>query len=109
MTLEQQTGLTAKDFELIRQAARRQQTIETLVLFGSRAKGTFRRGSDVDLAVQGANLDNETLHQFADQLNQELPLPYFFDVLNYNDVTDPSLKEHLHRVGLVIYQQDATH
>jgi hypothetical protein len=42
MSLEQQTGLTARDFEMITQAAARQPEIERLILFGSRAKGNYR-------------------------------------------------------------------
>ncbi|MBE0507206.1 MAG: nucleotidyltransferase domain-containing protein [Marinospirillum sp.] len=102
--LEYQTGLSSKDLALIRQAAEACPEIEQLVLFGSRAKGNYRKGSDVDLAVMGSKVTYETITQLADQLNEELPLPWFFDVLDYNTLTEPALKEHIDRVGLVVFQ-----
>ena len=95
MTLDQQSGLTTQDLALIQQAASRQQEITKLVLFGSRAKGCYRKGSDVDLAVQGSQVDDQSLSLLADQLNEALPLPYFFDVLHYDTLTDPALKAHI--------------
>lgn len=102
--LEYQTGLSSKDLTLIRQAAEAYPEIEQLVLFGSRAKGNYRKGSDVDLAVMGSKVTYETITQLADRLNEELPLPWFFDVLDYHTLTEPALKEHIDRVGLVLFQ-----
>lgn len=103
MNLEQQTGLRASDLELIAQAANRQPEIEQLILFGSRAKGNYRKGSDVDLAVQGEGVTYESVTKLAVQLNEILPLPYMFDVLDYNTLAEPALKEHIDRVGIEIY------
>jgi predicted nucleotidyltransferase len=103
MSLEQRTGLTPGDIRLIIQAAEQNPRIERLILFGSRAKGTYRKGSDVDLAVQGKDVTYDSVIQLADQLNEALPLPYFFDVLDYNTLAEPALKEHIDRVGLTIY------
>lgn len=98
-----QTGLTDNDLKLIQEAAAQYPDIEALILFGSRAKGTYRKGSDVDIAVQGTAVDDATISGLTDQLNEVLPVPYFFDVLNYNTLAEPALKAHIDRVGLVIY------
>jgi predicted nucleotidyltransferase len=105
MSLEQQTGLTARDFEMIIQAAARQPEIEHLILFGSRAKSNYRKGSDVDLAVQGADVTYDSITTLAEQLNEVLPLPYMFDVLDYNTLAEPALKAHIDRVGLEVYSK----
>lgn len=103
MNFEAHTGLSVLDIQLIQQAAQKQAEITRVILFGSRAKSTHRPGSDVDLAVQGDEVTYETVIQLAIELNEELPLPYMFDVLNYNSLAEPALKEHIDRVGLQIY------
>lgn len=105
MNLERRTGLSRRDLELIRSAAESQPAIERLVLFGSRAKGTHRQGSDVDLVLQGNAVTEATVSAVADRLNEELPLPYFFDVLNDNTLSDDALREHIDRVGITIYEK----
>lgn len=105
MNLEARTGLAQKDLSMIREAAAALPAIETLVLFGSRAKGNYRKGSDVDLAVKGDTVDDRTIAQLNDQLNEVLPLPYFFDVLNFHTIAEPELKSHIDRVGLVIFNK----
>ena len=106
MISDQQTGLTRSDLKLIHQAAKQQPEIEQLILFGSRAKGNYRNGSDVDLAVQGQDVTYESVIKLADELNENLPLPYMFDVLNYDTLAEATLKEHIDRVGIVLYQRE---
>ncbi|RAU16650.1 nucleotidyltransferase domain-containing protein [Nitrincola tibetensis] len=103
MNLVLRTGLSDSDYALIAEAAKQQSEIESLVLFGSRAKGNFRKGSDVDIAVKGLSVTYDSVIRLSDQLNEVLPLPYFFDVLNYNTLSDPELKAHIDRVGMEIY------
>lgn len=81
--------------------------ITELVLFGSRAKGNFKAGSDVDLAIKGAAVSYDTAVRLADVLNEEKPLPYFFDVVHYEAIAEPRLVEHIDRVGVVIYSKKA--
>lgn len=101
----QQTGLTTRDLELICMAAEQQPEIETLILFGSRAKGNYRKGSDVDLAIKGAGVTYDSVTSLAVLLNESLPLPYMFDLLNYSTLAEPALKEHIDRVGIEIYSR----
>ena len=53
-----------------------------MVLFGSRAKGTALRGSDVDLALKGKLVTDRTVRRLANAL-EESALPYFFDIAIY--------------------------
>jgi len=50
-------GLTREDLETITAVLRRYPAVETALIFGSRAKGNFRRGSDVDMTLKGSTLD----------------------------------------------------
>lgn len=71
-------------------------------IYGSRAMGTYWRGSDIDIAIYGNC--NTILGQLITQID-ELPLPYKFDITDYNSINNLGLKEHIDRVGVVIYVQ----
>jgi uncharacterized protein len=94
--------LTNHELALIRGVFRRHPGLSAVILFGSRAKGTHRPQSDVDLAVTGdvTPLEAETI---AGELD-ELPLPYRFEVQPLHRITHPPLREHIDRVGICIYQ-----
>lgn len=100
-------GLLDRDLKHILDAVRSFPEISQLVLFGSRAKGNFKTASDVDLAIKGASVTYDTAVKLADVLNEEKPLPYFFDVIHYESITEPRLVEHIDRVGVVLYSKDA--
>lgn len=106
MWKNEKNGLLDRDFTYILVAAKKDLNIEELVLFGSRAMGNYKPGSDVDLAVKGENVDRSSIRRLSDCLNEELPLPYFFDVLDYNTIENEALKTHIDRYGVVIYQKN---
>jgi predicted nucleotidyltransferase len=95
-------GLIERDFVYINEAIREFPEIAEVILFGSRAKGNYKIGSDVDLAIKGDRITYEITARFADCLNEEKPLPYFFDVVHYEEISAPKLKEHIDRVGINI-------
>jgi uncharacterized protein len=80
--------------------------VEKAVLFGSRAKGTNKPGSDIDIAIKGEKCSIEIAWRLNALLNEELPLPYFFDIVHYESITNQALKQHIDRVGKVIYLKD---
>ncbi|MBM4345735.1 MAG: nucleotidyltransferase domain-containing protein [Deltaproteobacteria bacterium] len=95
-------GLRDSDLRAIAATMAMFPQVESAWLFGSRAKGTHRLGSDVDLAVRGERL-GEVLWQLLDRLNEELPLPYKFDVIDWSAVQNPALLDHLARVAVQLY------
>lgn len=76
-----------------------------VILYGSRAKGTFRPESDVDLAITGLDDDLQAEAIAADL--DELPLPYQFDVRAYDAIRYGPLREHIDRVGVVLFRRAA--
>ena len=76
-------------------------SLEKAVLFGSRAKGTHCKSSDVDVSVKGLS-DAETV-QLSMELNEETNLPYFFDVIRIESISNKDLLDHIQRVGEVLY------
>jgi predicted nucleotidyltransferase len=71
------------------------------VLFGSRAKGTSRPASDIDLALEG-DLSLRALARIAGDLD-DLPLPLRFDVQALARIDHPGLRDHIARVGIRVY------
>ena len=96
-------GLSEKTLAQIRSVLARFPEVEGAVLFGSRAKGTHKPGSDIDLALRGASLDWRVLGRIEDALD-DLLLPYCFSLLVHDEKTDPAVAAHIARVGWVLYQ-----
>ncbi len=93
------TGLTQADIRHITTAVKQFPEIENVVIFGSRVKETHKKASDVDLAIKGRAVTNETISRLNALLNEELPLPYFFDVAHYEALENQLLVEHIDRAG----------
>lgn len=79
--------------------------IREVIIYGSRAKGTHRAGSDVDLTAKGEGLSLEIMNKISIQLD-DLLLPYFFDFSVYERIKMPELLDHIHLRGRVFYSRD---
>ncbi|GAA0604684.1 hypothetical protein GCM10009001_22370 [Virgibacillus siamensis] len=99
-------GLTDKDIELITEAIDGVDEIENAFIFGSRALGNYKKGSDVDIAICGRNVTRDTAATLNDTLNEELPLPYYFDILDYNAISNHNLTAHIEQYSIQIYERD---
>lgn len=99
-------GLSESDLQLILVATKAIPEIEQLILFGSRAKGNNKPGSDVDLAIKGKTVVYDTVLQLSNRLNEQLPMPYFFDVVNYLSIQERKLIEHIDNAGIVIFDRN---
>ena len=74
------------------------------VLYGSRAKGNFKPGSDIDLTLRGEGLTLSLLGDIEAALD-DLLLPYEIDLSIYDQLGHAELVAHIDRVGRVIYQK----
>lgn len=81
--------------------------IEQAVLYGSRAKGNFKPGSDIDLTLCGPELSFGLLAQIDTALD-DLLLPYEIDLSLMSALAHPALLDHIRRVGVVLYEKPAT-
>jgi uncharacterized protein len=97
------SGLTKRDMETIIRVLEKYPEIETAVLYGSRAMGTYQKGSDIDIALKGKKLTSGICSHVHFELEEETPLPYFFDITDYRRIQNEKLKDHIDRVGKVIY------
>ena len=96
-------GLIDGDIEIIIAILKKYPQIEQGLIFGSRAKGNFKPGSDVDIVLKGNVHDIITEIGFS--LNEESLLPYKFDVLDYNEISSQNLIDHINRVGIIFYEK----
>ncbi len=96
-------GLSSEALRLIAETLGRHRGVTRAVIFGSRAKGTETPSSDIDLSLWGVS----QLEAEAIQLDlEELPLPYVFNVVAYGAITHPPLREHIDRVGRLVFEAD---
>ena len=83
----------------------RYKQIDKVLIYGSRAKGTARNGSDIDLSLVGENLNLALLYEI-DNCIDELDSPYLFDLSLFTQIDNPDLIDHINRVGKVFYQKN---
>lgn len=95
-------GLDKQQIDIIKQTINQFDEIEHTIIFGSRAMGNYKKGSDVDIAVKGKQITNQTVVHVSDLLNEVCPLPYFFDVLHYEDISNEELKSHINKHGVTL-------
>ncbi|ARU48423.1 nucleotidyltransferase family protein [Sulfurospirillum diekertiae] len=94
-------GLSDDVIEKMQQVFSQFPNIKEVVVFGSRAKGNYKEGSDIDLALKGTALNLQTLQNLELKL-EELYLPYKIDMVIYKNIANDALKEHIDRVGMVL-------
>lgn len=82
----------------------RRPEVEKVNLYGSRAKGTYRGGSDIDLTIVGDALSHAQVSAIAHELD-ELLLPYKIDLSLLRSIEDQALLEHIRRVGVVFFEK----
>lgn len=96
-------GLPEATIERIGRVLARHPQVEEAILYGSRAKGTYKNGSDIDLTLRGgADLTLPVLYRIADELD-DLLLPYRIDLSIFANINDPAVLDHFQRVGCVFY------
>jgi predicted nucleotidyltransferase len=79
--------------------------VSKAVLYGSRAKGNYKNGSDIDLTLHGGtDLTLNVLYKILDDID-DLLLPYTIDLSIYRTLSDPDFIEHIQRVGVTFYDK----
>lgn len=100
-----QYGLSELQFERIVDVYTNHKEIDEVILYGSRAKGTQKTYSDIDISIVGNNLNLSLLNKIEIELD-DLMLPFKFDVSIYKNLENKELLEHIKRIGKVIYKKE---
>lgn len=96
-------GLSDTVITELQDVFRRHPNIKKVLIFGSRSKGNYRTGSDIDLAVIGTAIDYNALLKIQCEI-EDLELLYSIDLLNYQEKTGTPIGDHIDRVGQVFYE-----
>ncbi len=99
-------GLSDQTIERIQGVFSGHPEITEAILYGSRAKGNHKPGSDIDLSLKGANLNLLKLAKINHELD-ELSLPFIFDFSLYDQIQNSDLLDHIKRVGTIFYSNAA--
>lgn len=102
--MKDSTGLPDEQKEQLRSIFEKHPEITDAILFGSRAKGNFREGSDIDIALKGDGLDSLLLVELNEEY-ENLYLPWKLDLIIHDRIKNPALKEHIQRVGILFYKK----
>lgn len=97
-------GLPERTIQAIRATLAGFPEVEQAVLYGSRAKGNYKPGSDIDMTLFGAALTPRLCATIAEALD-DLLLPYTIDLSLFAELKHPALEDHIRRVGQVLYQR----
>jgi len=96
-------GLKQQHIDAIRKCFAEYPQIEQVIIYGSRAKGNYKTGSDIDLTITG-DLDYKSLLQLENQLD-DLLLPYKIDLSLKHKINNPDLLKHIEWVGKIFYDK----
>jgi len=100
-------GLPETTLATIRRILQQHPNVEKAVLYGSRAIGNYKNGSDIDLTLMGTALDHRTLSTIAGELDDSF-IPYTVDLSLYDNLDHAELRAHIDRVGIVFYERGGT-
>jgi len=98
-------GLSDINIDNINNVFSQFSSVRKVVIYGSRAKGNYRKGSDVDLVLVGDSITHKELLHIAIGLD-DLLTPYQFDLSIYSQIENVDLIEHIKRRGITFYQRD---
>lgn len=100
-------GLPAATVDAMQIVLSRHPGVRRAVVYGSRARGSHRPGSDIDLTLYGDGLTASDLLAI-DVALDALDLPYGIDLSLHADIEDPALRSHIERIGRVFYEAGST-
>jgi proline iminopeptidase len=95
-------GLSEKTINILKSVFAQFSSIEKVIIYGSRAKGNYREGSDIDFAISAPNMSDNEFSRLWNALD-DLPLIYKIDCLHLEKLQNPTLKENIYKQGIVFY------
>lgn len=95
-------GLSKTTMKTIAEIYSRFPQVKKVILYGSRAKGNYREGSDIDMAVVADDVVDTSEIQ---NMFEESYLPYIADISDFSKLTNSDLIEHINRRGKLLYER----
>jgi predicted nucleotidyltransferase len=98
-------GLSEQTVEKIQAVLASVPEVEKAVVYGSRAQGNFKPGSDIDLTLFGEGLTEQMMSRIYWGLD-DLLLPYKIDLSLFSQLKHTALIDHIRRVGIALYTRE---
>jgi len=105
MMSEMRFGLPEKAIEKMCTIFALHPEIDQVILYGSRTKGNFKPGSDIDLTLIGEKIDLNLLFRIDNEID-DLLLPWMIDLSIYSQIENKNLIDHINRIGQSFYQRN---
>ncbi|MGL4595634.1 MAG: nucleotidyltransferase family protein [Thermoguttaceae bacterium] len=103
--MECTAGLIPCEMKILTDFLAQFEEIEEARIFGSRAMGSYKKGSDIDIALLGENVTLKTARDFKFEVEEESCIPYFIDAVSYADIKNAELRSHIDRVAITVYRR----
>ena len=100
-------GLTQDTINKINGVFAKYPSIEKVIIYGSRAMGNYKKGSDIDLTFIGQAISDQEWTSIYFDLD-DLLTPYSFDLSLLANIENPDLIDHIKRIGKLFYQRNST-
>ena len=97
-------GLPGSTIQKICAVLKAYPQVDQAILYGSRAIGNYKNGSDIDLTLRGEGLTLKMLYKILEDID-DLYLPYTVDLSIFHDIGNPDVTEHIERVGVTFYEK----
>jgi predicted nucleotidyltransferase len=104
MIPETQCGLSETTQEKLVELFKKYSFIDNVILYGSRAKGNFKIGSDIDLTIKSSQMTLNQLLMLENDID-DLYLPYKVDISLFNQIDNSNLIDHIQKVGIEFYKK----
>ncbi len=101
LEIERITGLSGEVLSMIGNVIFSIPSVSDAVIYGSRAKGTWKKFSDIDISLKGSNVTHEDMTDIMLRLD-DLDIPYIVDINRFSAISNIHLIEHINRVGISI-------
>jgi predicted nucleotidyltransferase len=98
-------GLDLNTIGKINSVFKKYPEVEEVVIYGSRAKGNYREGSDIDITLKGEKISDKTISNISLAID-DLNTPYLYDISVFYNLSSSSLVEHINRVGQLFYKKE---
>jgi predicted nucleotidyltransferase len=96
-----ETGLSDKSLQAIANVVYSNERVQEAKIFGSRAIGTFREGSDIDICLIGEELTLTDLNRISSELD-DLNIPEMIDLVNFRTIKNENLLKHIENFSVQI-------
>lgn len=98
-------GISEKSYSILYNSFKNYQEIKQANIFGSRALGNYKKGSDIDLVLYGQDIKEQIVNELRTYLNQDTIIPYKIDLLIFDQIENQQLIDHINKCSKIFYRK----